>query len=98
MDITLIKNTCVNQVESDNAVNTYDIFDTRDNKYIIRNATALEIADKYSIQKQMVYQYQARGYLLEKRFLIKINTKVDDSFKKQWDRARFKINPSARRG
>lgn len=82
----------------EDSMNTYDVYDVKEKCNLMTNSTAIEIAERFNINKRKVYNHQHGGYLLEQRYLININTKGNESFKKQWDRARFKINPSARRG
>lgn len=82
---------------NDDLMNTYDVIDTIENRKYMSNVTAIEIAEKFKINKRKVYNHHHSGYLLEQRYLIDINTKVDKSLKARWDKARFTINPYARR-
>jgi hypothetical protein len=77
----------------------YDVIDTVKKKTVMKDRTALEIANKFGALPGNIRRYSDLKYLLRKRYLI-INTYRESrtefvNFKERWNEARFKLNPDA---
>jgi hypothetical protein len=78
----------------------YDVKDTVKDKVVMKDRTALEIANKFGVLPGNIRRYSDLKYLLRKRYLI-VNTYRESrtefvNFKERWNEARFKLNPDAK--
>jgi predicted transcriptional regulator len=79
----------------------YDVLDTKTNELILENSTPTRIASVLRISVANVSNYAYRNYKVRRRYRIIDNFVEKDDWAKQftveWDKVRFRLNPSARR-
>ena len=67
----------------------YDVKDTVNNKIVMKDRTAHEIADKFGMFPGNIRRYSDAGFLVRRRYLV-INTYTEsksstDDLKEQWE-------------
>jgi hypothetical protein len=84
----------------------YDVYDTRDEKYVIERKTAQEVEAELGVERRRIANYVEKGLRFRRRYIIEIVEIASDNtietmrwkrnFTREWDKTRYEVRRKLR--
>ncbi len=84
----------------------YDVYDTRDEKYVIERKTAQEVEAELGVERRRIANYVEKGLRFRRRYIIESVEIASDNtietmrwkrnFTREWDKTRYEVRRKLR--
>ena len=84
----------------------YDVYDTRDEKYVIERKTSQEVEAELGVERRRIANYVEKGLRFRRRYIIESVEIASDNtietmrwkrnFTREWDKTRYEVRRKLR--